>query len=313
MRFYREHQRHSSPQARDGHYLVLGPWDHPGTRDPKQSFGGHRFGEAMMFDAWGLDRDWYDWTMRGGERPTFIKDRVTYFVSGANRWKSAPSLTAIPSQDQVLHLHSNGRADSMYQSGQLLTKPAGEHSYDRYVYDPLDLRKAERPFDFTRHIVDQGEVANTDGDGLVYHSESFTKPTEITGVVRFEAWLEMDVPDTDVYVTLYEIKNDGSSIALTSDRLRARYRESLSKETPVTPGEVNRFDFQRFDYFSRLIAEGSRLRLFIRPGNMQHQQRNYNSGKPVHLETRGDARTATVKLHHGPNHRSRLILPIVGE
>jgi hypothetical protein len=49
----------------------------------------------------------------------------------------------------------------------------------------------------------------------------------------------MDVPDTDFSVTLYEILPDGSSVRLTSDRMRARYRESLSEEKLVKSGEIS--------------------------------------------------------------------------
>lgn len=93
--------------------------------------------------------------------------------------------------------------------------------------------------------------------------------------------------------------------------MRARYRDSLSEETLMTPGAVERFVFERFYFFSRKIAKGSRLRLFIRPSNMVDNQRNYNSGGLVSRETAADARTATVKLHMGPDTPSRLVLPVV--
>lgn len=49
---------------------------------------------------------------------------------------------------------------------------------------------------------------------------------------RLEAWFEMNVPDTDIHVTLYEILADGSSVSLTSEMQRARYLTSLEHETP---------------------------------------------------------------------------------
>ncbi|MDX1572367.1 MAG: hypothetical protein R3200_17935, partial [Xanthomonadales bacterium] len=84
MEYYHRHMRWGSEDGKANHYLVLGPWNHSGTRFPVQEFGGLSFGDAMMFDAFQLDRDWYRWTMGDGERPDFLKDRVTYFVAGAN-------------------------------------------------------------------------------------------------------------------------------------------------------------------------------------------------------------------------------------
>jgi putative CocE/NonD family hydrolase len=186
----------------------------------------------MMFDAFALDKDWYNWTMRNGSRPDFIKDRVTYFVAGNNEWKSAPSLEGISDREWVMHLSSNGYAGDVYRSGRLDSAPAEGASFDRYVYDPLDRSKAERAVS-PDYITDQEEVVRTNGDGLIYHSAPFDADTEVTGYIRLDAWIEMDVPDTDFAVSIYEILPDGSSIALTSQTQRARYRTSLEHETLV--------------------------------------------------------------------------------
>lgn len=311
MEYYRRHMRFGSDSGKNRHYLVLGPWNHSGTRFPVQEFGGMAFGDAMMFDAFALDRDWYRWTMGDGAKPQFLLDKVTYFVAGANQWRGAPSLEAIADVEQVLYLASPGTAaDSLFHSGSLLEDIPGRADIDGYVYDPLDTRKAQidPPQDY---IVDQSEAVMTRGDGLIYHSAPFSEPTEISGYARLEAWIEMDVPDTDINVTLYEVLADGSTIALAGETLRARFRNSLASETLMTPGRVERFVFDRFYFFSRLVAEGSRLRLFIRPANTVSQQRNYNSGGVVASETRADARVATVRLHLGPETPSRLVLPVV--
>lgn len=318
MAYYRQHMRNASAAARENHFLILGPWNHSGTRIPKQSFGGITFGDQMMFDAFGLDKAWYDWTMGDGTRPAFIQDRVTYFVAGKNRWKSAPSLDAVADEERVLYLGSEGYAGSVTQAGSLSAKgsPAlnnkGENPapWDSYRYDPLDTTKAQAP-QSQDYIVDQTEVFATQGDGLIYHSEPFDKAFELTGYVQFHGYIEMDVPDTDINVTLYEILSDGTSIALTGQTMRARYRNSLEQETLVEPGVIEAYRFDNFYFFSRHIAKGSRLRLFVRPANGLTQQRNYNSGRAVNFETRADARTATVKLHHSARYPSRLHLPVV--
>ena len=309
MEYYRRHMEHGSDSARADHYLVLGPWDHGGTRFPRQEFGGVDFGDQAMFDAFALDRDWYRWTMGEGEKPDFLLDKVTYFVAGANQWKGADSLEAIANSELVFYLGSEGSANSLYQSGALQSEPSAE-DVDEYVYDPLDYTKAElEPAD--DYITDQQEIVMTEGDGLIYHSEPFQSDTEISGYLRFEAWFEMNVPDTDINVTLYEVKEDGSSIALSGETQRARYRNSLHEQSLMEPGQVEPFVFERFYFFSRMIEKGSRLRLFIRPSNLVANQRNYNSGKPVAHETAADAQAATVRLHLGPDTPTRLVIPVV--
>lgn len=312
MQYYHDHMRHGSEAAKEKHYLVLGPWNHSGTRMPQQSFGGHEFGNKMMFDAFALDRDWYRWTMEDGERPDFLLDRVTYFVAGANEWKSAPSLNAVADDELVLRLGADRPTHDVYRSGVLASEPDTNSDYSEYVYDPLDTSKAERGT-AEDYIVDQSEVVKTDGNGLVFQSEPFDEATEISGYVRLEAFVEMDVPDTDIDATLYEIRADGSSIALAGQTLRARHRDGPREIRMMSPGTIEKLVFDRFYWFSRKIVEGSRLRLFIRPANGVDDQRHYNAAGPVHEQTAADARTATVRLHHNEAHPSRLILPIVSD
>jgi len=121
----------------------------------------------------------------------------------------------------------------------------------------------------------------------------------------------MDVPDTDFMVTLHEILPDGTSIQLTDDALRARYRESPREAKLVTPGEINRYEFNQFWFFSREIAKGSRLQMVFWSPNSIHLEKNYNSGGVVAEETAQDARTAHVTVYHDAGHPSYLEIPVV--
>jgi putative CocE/NonD family hydrolase len=146
---------------------------------------------------------------------------------------------------------------------------------------------------------------------VVYHSAPFAEDTEISGAPVATVWLALDVPDTDLEVDLFEIRKDGSSVALASDVKRARYRESQRKEKLVTPGTPLAYTFDTFTWFSRRIARGSRLRLVVSCPNSISVEKNYNSGKPVAEETAADARTAHVTVYHDAEHPSALALPVV--
>ena len=181
-----------------------------------------------------------------------------------------------------------------------------------YVYDPLDVRPEElEREDVEKPITDQRYALNLFGDGLVYHSEPFTEATEVSGQVKLTLWIALDVPDTDLKADLYEILPDGGSIALTSDLVRARYRESREKETLVPPGKALRYEFTGFSWFSRRVAKGSRLRLVVSCPNSIYAQKNYNSGGVVADETAKEARTAHVVLYHDAEHPSALEIPVV--
>ncbi len=266
-----------------------------------------------MLDLNQLHKQWYDWTMKGGPKPAFLKDRVAYYIPGPETWKYVNSLEALAPQVRKLYLNSHGgRANSVFESGQLTDQAPGTGEPDRYVYDPLDVRPAElQQRNIPNALTDQTAVLNLFGNGLVYHSEAFSSDTEIIGNVKLTAWIAMDVPDTDFAVELDEIKADGTSVELASDSMRARYRESLESPKLVTPGEIIRYEFQGFPFFSRMIAKGSRLRLVLSCPNSIQLEKNYNSGKSVADESAKDARTAHVTLYHDAQHASYLEIPVI--
>jgi putative CocE/NonD family hydrolase len=311
--YYRGHMKYGTEKAKAQHYLIIGPWDHAGTRTPKKDVGGLTFGDASLIDMNKLHTDWYDWTLKNGPKPEFLKKRVAYYVMAADEWKYSDTLESISNSVRTLYLDSDsGHANDVTSSGRLSETQPKEAQPDRYVYDPLDVRPAElEKEDIKNSLTDQRYALNLYGDGVVYHSAPFVADTEISGFVKLSAWIAMDVPDTDFVATLYEILPDGSSVQLTSDNIRARYRESLSQEKLVKPGEVNQYVFDGFTFFSRRIAKSSRLRLVLNCPNTIYLEKNYNSGGVVAAETAKDARTAHVAVYHDAAHPSQLDLPIV--
>jgi putative CocE/NonD family hydrolase len=159
-------------------------------------------------------------------------------------------------------------------------------------------------------LVDQTALLAPVGEKLIYHTAPFDSDTEVTGFFKFVAWIAIDQPDTDFNVSIHEIDVDGSSVYLTEQTFRARYREGLRVEKLIATKEPLRYDFDRFFFVSRRIRKGHRLRLVVRPNHTVKWQKNYNSGKPVADETMTDARAVTVNLFHDSKRPSALIIPI---
>jgi len=49
LTYYRDHLANASPQARAKHFLIIGPWDHPGTRTPTDEVAGVKFGRVQSW------------------------------------------------------------------------------------------------------------------------------------------------------------------------------------------------------------------------------------------------------------------------
>jgi putative CocE/NonD family hydrolase len=320
LTYYRDHLASASPEARAKHFLIIGPWDHAGTRTPTDEVGGIKFGPAAVADLNNLHRQWYDWTMKSGPRPEFLKNQVVYYLfapgnSGANgEWKYADDFEALIANPGIFYLDSkNGGANGVFRSGSLTEKQARGGS-DTFVYDPLDTTRGETvdgidPKEKTAGI-DQTYVLSIGKDGLVYHTEPFPNETPFVGCPALTLWLSIDTPDVDLSAHLYEIQPDGTSIVLWSDTRRLRYRDSLREAKLVKPGEIVRCNFNPGLFVARRLMKGSRLRLVVSSPNSTQWQKNYCSGGVVAEETAKDARTCHVRVYHDAEHPSAIQLPL---
>jgi putative CocE/NonD family hydrolase len=312
LRHYQEHLRHTSAAGRRAqHFLVIGPWDHAGTRTPRTQFGGLTFGPASLVDLPGLHLQWYAWAMQGGRRPEFLQKHVAYYVTGADKWRYADSLEEITSHFSTLFLDSTANPTDVFRSGSLAAATSTSSHPDRYTYDPRDVSHAalESLVD-PESLVDQRMIHVAAGRQLIYHSAPFAEDTEVSGFFKLSVWLAIDQPDTDFIASIYAIDLSGGSIFLTADWIRARYRESLREEKLIGTREPLRYDFERFTFASRLIEKGDRLRLVVGPINSIYLQRNFNSGGTVSAESMQDARPVVVNLFHDELHPSALCIPV---
>jgi putative CocE/NonD family hydrolase len=263
-----------------------------------------------MVDLPKLHLDWYAWTMQGGAKPEFLKKNVAYYVMGAERWRYADKLEEVTAEARASHLDSRSNANDVLASGSLSTETA-QGKPDHYVYDPKDVSTAavEAALELGS-LTDQSMLYAQRGKLLVYHTAPFEKNTEISGVFKLSAWIGIDRPDTDFAVSVYEIRPDGSSILLTTDVRRARYRESLRTPKLITTSKPLRYDFDGFTFTSRQVQKGSRLRLVITPDQSIYSQKNYNTGGDVSSESMKDAKPVTVTLYHSKQYPSALYVPI---
>jgi uncharacterized protein len=310
LEHYRRYMASASAESRARHYLVIGPWDHYGCVIPMTEFGGIKLGTACLVDLPLLHRQWYAWTMQGGPRPEFLRNKVAYYVIGAERWRYADSLDAITARSVPLYLHSAGNPTDVFRSGSLVTEQRPAIEPDHYVYDPRDVSLAElEVLVDPQSLVDQRLVNAAVGKQLVYHSEAFSQDTEISGFFQLSLWLSIDQPDTDFRATIYEVSADGSVVQLTMDWLRARYRESTGSARLIDTADPLQYDFKHFTFVARRLQRGSRLRLVVGPLDSIYLQRNYNTGGDLASESREHARPVTVRLFHDRSRPSLLHVP----
>jgi uncharacterized protein len=318
--YYRDHQRFAKTQDALKHHLIIGPWDHAGTRYPKDVVGGLRVGAASLLDVNKLRNDWFDWTMKSGEKPTFLKARVAYYFFGEDigEWRYAQTLDDVTSQRETFFLaSSDSNPTSVFNSGTLSASVTSRRTQDFYEYDPNDPETLNRidSEEYADWALDQRWLNAEQGRYLVYQTGPLKEPIDIAGFFKLSAWIVLDRPDTDFHVELFEVTKEGKNILLSQDSLRARYRVSPDAEKMVPKNVPQQYVFDRFTFVARRLSNGSRLRLAISPPPISpvanyYPQKNFNSGGVVANETSLDAKPVRATLLHDANHRSFLEIPI---
>ena len=310
LRYYRRYMANAPATAVDHAYLVIGPWDHGGTQHPTKEILGLNIPEAAVIDMNKLRADWYDWVLGRGPRPGFLRDKVTYFVLGADEWRSAKSLDAASSGKTFdLFLSApEGTPRDVFHSGSLVEHPAPTEPPATIVSDPHELPDLE----VAKYLNDEGltsEFRDYQKRAVVFHSEPFIRDVEVAGVMKLKLQVQSDAPDFDLWAQIVMIQPDGSTIHLGEDIRRARFRNSFFNPELLKPDQIIEIPFAFF-WMARRIPAGARLRLTIAPLNSAAYQKNFNTGGRIGYEKIEDALIAHIKLFHDTQHTSILELPL---
>ena len=291
---------------------MIGPWDHAGTRSPRDSVNGLQFDEAVVVDLDQMHMDWYRHVLDEAPRPELLTDRVVFYVMGLEAWQSASSLEDVAEGEWVLYLDpADQPADHLYASGRLAESAPSPSFTTRYRHAPADR---ELPDDWSSNWEDdqlyvQHEQACKPGQ-LFFNSAPIEAPKTVCGVPSFEAHLSVNVPDTDIQVQIFEITSDNQVRWLASDILRGRYRDGLEREVPIEPETIQRWHIERFWWTCRTLATGSHLRLSIGTVDSPDFDRNDHSGSGVPTNNPETWPAAEVTVQHGMDYPTRLVLPL---
>ena len=154
-----------------------------------------------------------------------------------------------------------------------------------------------------------------DGKGLGYVTEPLENDTVVIGPGAVDLWVKATAADTDLEVTISEVRPDGTEIYVQSGWLRASQRaldeERSSDLAPIlTNAEADAADLPTDEFtevkvpifpFAHPFRKGSRIRLTIdAPGNNR-----------AVWEFRTISNGETVTIAHDADHPSRLLLPVV--
>jgi putative CocE/NonD family hydrolase len=312
LTYYDRHMAYGAKDVTARHWLVIGPWDHGGTRRPKAEIGGVNFGPGVVMSMEELHKAWYDHVLKGAPAPEFLKDRVTWFVAGRNTWYYASDLKQVEGAPMKLELDAAGAvAGDVTRSGRLLTQAPSAPAMVTLISDPryLPARDEIEASRSDEYLKDQRGTYAALPHQVIWHSAPLSAETVFAGRPRLQLQIACDQPDADLFVSLSEVLADGSAIELSGTAIRLRYRKGGIDAVPMVPGRSERVAFPAMTFFARAVARGSRLRVVIHADPSLGRQRNTHTGGDLVSEPLSRGRIAQITLMTGPDSGSVLELP----
>ena len=180
---------------------------------------------------------------------------------------SFKSYSSIPVRPLSLYFRSNGELSQ--------TPPKGKPRPHRYAYPGPALGTEDGIVAGQHHVLWKGEEPR--GASLGYTTPPLTRDTEFFGSGSANIWLSSTAPDTDVQITLTEVRPDGKEVYVARGWLRASHRAlDPARSTALAPYHTDqeadarslararptpmRVQLWPFDYVFR---RGSSIRLWI--------------------------------------------------
>lgn len=283
--------------------LIVGPWSHV---DYGPQVGDVNFGLESMTELLGLRGSLLDiqarWLKhelgstpaeRAAEREAPDLPPVLIFVMGRNEWREEQEWPLARAVDHELHLAA---------VGVLSFQAASDEGCAEYIYDPNDpvpthggaLYMAPG---YRAGPLNQAEI-EARADVLTYTTAPLDADLEVTGRVQAYIWGSSDAAEADWVVRLCDVDENGISRNVVDGITRSEGVRGELAEQLVDLWSTS-YVFQR----------GHRIRVQVTSSNFPR----WDAPAPDDPAGSGNVRPANIRVAHGPDHLSRVIIPVVAD
>jgi putative CocE/NonD family hydrolase len=276
--YYKENHKYNN---NPNHYLIIGPYDHYGPQGViSKKLQGYTLDEAANINIDAIVFKWFDYILKDGPKPEFLKDKVNYQVMDSNSWKHASSLAAMNNDTLTFYLSNLKVKDGYLLSGSVTTPAAIDFEVN------FKKRKGNTYYRSRLGIV-HNKISRK--NNLQFISEPLKEALDINGSFLGELHATINKKDMDVVVDLYELKEDGTYFDLSYYLGRASHSKDKEKRQLLSHGIKESIPITNATFTSKHIAKGSRLVVTLGINYNAHYQVNYGTGKDVSDESIADA------------------------
>lgn len=271
--FKEHHQYHKNAE----HYLIIGPYDHQGAQGSiKNSLRGYTIDASAKIDLNTIWLEWFDYILKGKEKPSILKGKINYQVMGTNEWKNIGLMEELEKNRIRFYLGNK----------LLSTSKTSDNNFSTLKVDLKDRSDADELLSLQYNILDDF-IYNK--NNLVFTSEPFEKPSELSGSFSGKLKVAINKKDVDLYISLYEQTSNGKYFLLSSYVTRASYAKNNKQRNLLIPGKKETISIHNSEFVSKRIEKGSRLIIMTGVVKSPFWQINYGTGKDVSDETIADA------------------------
>ncbi len=292
--------------ARGTQKLIMGPWTHGIGKMPA---GEMTFPNANRVPAQYNESRWFDHYLCGANNGIEKEPAVAYYVMGdtstpgapGNEWRHADDWP-IPAKDTAAYFTRDGKLS-------LEKIAAGDDAHVAFTFDPANPCPSIGGNNLTiaRGPMNQNTIENR-GDVVLFTSEPLNEPVEVTGRVKAKVFVASSAADTDLSVRLCDVYPDGKSYLVAEGMLRLRYRHSLEKTEPLTPGKIEEVTVDCWST-SIIFNKGHRIRATVTSSN--YPRFDVNPGTGQSWSDAGAKVKQTNTIYCDATHPSHLVLPVV--
>lgn len=300
--------------------FVMGPWIHGGWNSGTgAALGPVAFGaKTAEFYREKVELPFFNFHLKG--KGAWKAPKVLAFEMGTNQWRELASWPPRGTKPLVLHFHSRGR---FFRE----PPPAEENAaaFDEYVSDPA------RPVPYIdklgtlmlpEYMCADQRFASRRPDVLVYESEVLTEKLTLAGPITARLHVSTTGTDSDWIVKLIDVypnnhpdpspnpdgvKMGGYQQLVRGEVMRGRFRNSLEKPEPFTPGQPAAVTFKLLDVF-HTFRPGHKIMVQVHSSWFPLVDRNPQTYVDIARARESDFRKATQRVYRSKAMPSQIVV-----
>lgn len=306
-------------------YLVVGPWNHGGwARGTGERLGAIDFGSATsQHFRERVQAPWFAYWLK--DKGTLAQPEALTFESGTNTWRSWP---AWPPKDQAaerrLYLHADERLS--------FDPPESSEAdtFDTYISDPAHpVPYRQRPIqptyfpggsNWSTWLVEDQRFVDDRPDVSSWETAPLEGDVTIAGEVIANLFAATSGSDSDWIVKLIDVYPEQSSqdwklagyqLMVSSEVLRARFRNSMERPEPVEPNKVVPYSFSLHTQ-NYAFRKGHRIMVQVQSTWFPVIDRNPQTFVPNIFEAKAaDYQKATQRIYRSKLYPSNVRVAVV--